>query len=353
MQHRVLSGIFTVFLVSIWCFSLSATVYAQEDITGNVRVSDHTNLLMGQDKITLWGITPIDFSEAAFLNLQARSALEEKIGRAKVSCTIKKRVADALYAQCINVAERDLSLFLLQQGFVTADRDAIYQTVYEAPYLNAEKLAQDNQIGVWDASHQNTASSEEGRDLIISASLLAAFFLLVLVAFSFYIMRGFGRVIDAQNQTVDLASKERALRDKEKYIIASMLDAEIQSNKAKIEAYLTIYEEMLSEFSDSDKVSQYQKTGEVVQKQPALGRSVFDGNTNKLELLGANLASELIHYYARIKTAPDYTEITPEMSKEDAQKTVGEAIEQAQKLDVISTRLLSRFVDYALVKRDQ
>ncbi len=351
MQHKILSGILILFLVSGCILSLVPSVYAQEDIVGDVRVSDHTHLFVGQSKITLWGVTSIDFSEAAFLNLQARSALEEKIGHGKVACTVKKRMADILYAQCINAAEQDLSLFLLQQGFVTADRDAIYKTVYETPYLNAERSAQDNQTGVWSVSTQNS-SSDEGRDLIISASLLAAFFLLILVAFSFYIMRGFNRVIDVQNQTVDLASKERVLKDKEKYIIASMLDAEIQSNKSKIEAYLTVYDEMLNEISSSDKMSQYQKTGEVVQKQPALGRSVFDGNTNKLELMGANLASELIHYYARIKTSPDYTEITPDMSKEEALSMIEAAIQNAKKLNIISERVRTRFVEYALIKRD-
>lgn len=321
-----------------------------DDIVANVRVIGQTVLLSEEDRIVLWGIEEVDAGVKIF-SLKVRSALERKIGEKPVTCTVKGVEDGSVQAQCINEREEDLSLYLLQQGYASADRALIYGSIYEEPYITAEKIAQENKHGVWEEGVGSSSSGEkQSRNFLIGASFLVIVTVLGLVVLSFYIMRGFGRVVDMQSQVIDLASKERSLKDQEKYIISSMITSEIKENKTKIEAYLMIYEETLTDFEDNGRTPKYKSGGEVIQKQPGLSRVIFDGNTHKLELLGATLPSELIHYYARIKTNPDYIELKPEMSEEEAQKIIETAVDTAKKLDKISDSILDSFQKNALMQ---
>ena len=324
--------------------SKSAFIEQEYDVT----IKDINLLFSGKTKIILWGIDKISTDTAVF-NLKARKDLEDRIGDAPILCTIKAKSKNYINAQCINKDEEDLSLFLLQQGLVSADRTTINGTLYEDPYLQAEQEAQDDLRGVWseEYGYMSAAGDKQSKNFMLGAFLLVAVFIMALIVLGFFVMRGFGRVIDVQSRSLDLAIKERSLKDKEKMVIASMINSEVSENKAKIEAYLMIYEEVLKEFVDDDMSAKYMKTGEVVQKQPSLSRTVFDGNTSKLDLFGSELSSSMIHYYARIKTNPDYVEITPETPYAEAKEIVTAAVDNARKLDDIADDLLSMVTDYA------
>lgn len=321
-----------------------------EDKKFNVTIKDVNVLSAGDKDIQLWGIEKVNPNAAVF-NLKARSKLEKKIGDASVLCTIKARDNNVIQGQCINQSEEDLSLYLLQQGFVSADRPAINGTVFERAYLAAEQNAQDNGLGVWsvDGSYASAAETQT-QNFMLGAFVLMAVFILGLFVLGFFVVRGFKKVADVQNQSLDLAMKERTLKGKEKLVIAAMIKAEVIENKTKIEAYLVIYEEMLQDLSDSTKAPKYQKTGEIIQKQPALSRSVFDGNTNKLDLFGGELSSQVIHYYARIKSAPDYVEIVSDTPQAEFKETIQVAVDTAKKLYEISNELLQSFEHNALAR---
>ena len=77
--------------------------------------------------------------------------------------------------------------------------------------------------------------------------------------------------------------------------------------------------------------------------QPGLERSVFDRNADKLQNLGNELSSQVIHFYARIKTKPDYVNLEPSMPLEDVVKTVEESLAQAKRLDEVVTELIGAF----------
>ncbi len=328
---------------------------SEKEVSVNVRVTDPTTLVAGSVDIKLWGVEGIDVNSAVF-NLKARNILEKKIGGEKVLCTVKKKgPGKVVKAQCINKNEEDLSLFLLQQGYVSADRQEIYGSIYEQPYLNAESQAQQNEKGAWslDDDEKKSPADVQSQNFIRGSLILMAVFILALGALSFHIMRGFRRVVDIQNQSIELAARERSLRDREKQIIAAMLNAEIRSNISKTEAYLTIYEEILQDFKVMGKAPKYKKSGDIIQKQPALDRSVFDGNTSKLDLLGSSVASDVIHYYARIKTNPDYIEIDPEESEEDVRKMIETAISNAKKMNKLSDELLGSFINNRLIQNVQ
>ena len=282
--------------------------------------------------------------------------MEKKVSGGQVLCTIKRVNSDkSVSAQCINSAEEDLSLFLLQRGYASINRDEITGTVFEGPYVRAQDQAQENNRGAWnlDGSGQRTEADIQSENFMYGSLGLMAVFVLALAAISLHIMRGFRRVTDLQNKSIELAAKERSLRQKEREIIASMLHAEIRSNISKVEAYLTIYEETLQDFADPDRPPKYQKTGDILQRQPALDRSVFDGNTSKLDLLGSEVASDIIHYYARIKTNPDYIEIKPETPPEEVRRIIEQSINHAKKLNALSDKLLGTFINHRLIQNVQ
>ena len=244
---------------------------------------------------------------------------------------------------------------MLQKGYVTADRSTIYGSVYEEPYLKAENAAQARGYGVWAVGdgYSSASGGKQTKSFMLGTFFLVAVFILALIVLGFFVMRGFGRVIDVQNRTLDLAIRERSLKEKEKLVVASMIYSEIKENKSKIEAYLVVYEEMLREISDETKAFAYQKTGEVIQKQPALGRVVFDANTDKVDLFGEELASNLVHYYARIKTNPDYIEIAPDASVKEVQGIMLTVVANAKKIDGISVALLEKISNYDALKEKE
>ncbi len=330
--------------------NINKDVVSYEDRSFNVTVKDVNTLISNDTKILLWGIEKISPNKTIF-NLKSRTKLEKKIGGKSVLCTIKSREKSFIKGQCINQDEEDLSLYLLQQGLVSADREEIRNTIFERPYLEAEQSAQDSNKGIWGMSDDiSSAADMQGKNFMIGAIFLMVVFVLALGVLGFFLARGFKRVADVQNHSLDLAMKERSLKGKEKLVIASMIKSEIIENKAKVEAYLVVYEEMLKDFVGSEGESKFQKTGEIIQKQPALSRSVFDGNTSKLDLFGSTVSSQIIHYYARIKSSPDYIEISPDTPISEVKNIIETAVSNAKKLYEISDRLLQSFVDNALVK---
>ncbi len=327
-------------------------VVSYEDKEFDVTVKDVNVLISNNLQILLWGVEKVSPNKTIF-NLKARNKLEKVIGEALVSCTIKSKEEgkSLIKAQCVNSQKDDLSLFLLQNGFVSADRAEIQGTIFEEPYLEAERKAQENNMGIWALGDDpNSSADRQGKNFMIGAIFLMLVFVFALGVLGFFLARGFKRVVDVQNHSLDLAMKERDLKDKEKLIIASMIKSEIIENKAKIEAYLVIYEEMLKDFSSEEGALILQKTGEIIQKQPALSRSVFDGNTNKLDLFGTIISSHVIHYYARIKTSPDYVEVGPDTPVSEVKEIIENAVSNAKKLYDISDKLLQSFIDNALIK---
>ena len=74
------------------------------------------------------------------------------IAGGKVECEIKKRDTSGIAAQCQNVSDLDLGLFMIQKGYVTVDREAVYGSVFEDVYIQAETEAQNRNLGIWGAA---------------------------------------------------------------------------------------------------------------------------------------------------------------------------------------------------------
>ncbi len=315
------------------------------------RATDAATLMAGQTPIKLWAVEKVDSQSAAF-DLRGRTALDNVVGQGKITCEVKGRDGAAVLAQCTNALDQDLSLYMLQEGFVTVDRAAVYGTVFEDPYIQAEMQAQARGAGVWGAEKNEAGGQQDGVYMVSFGFILFICIIAAFMVISVIIMKGFQKVIDAQNQNVEMMSKERKLRDKERGIVAVMLDSELKGNKAKIEAYLVVYEEMLKTLKDPDRAAKYKKAGDIIQKQPALSRSVFDRNTDKLDMLGARLSSELIHFYARIKTTPDYITLEPSTPLDEVVATLEKALNGARRLDGLAGKLLDAFASGGIISED-
>lgn len=331
----------------------SIAVDDQELAFTNVRVLSAWQLAGDNMRIHLWGVEPAEDDDAV-LKLKARTALSNKIANGHISCRVRSKHKEFIVAQCEDETREDLSMYMIRQGFVTALRSVIYKTMYETPYITAEEEAQTFGAGIWQMGHLSgdSAPARSSKNFFLAAILFLVAGIGGLGFISFHIMRGFGRVVDVQNKTLDLAVRERHIKDKERFVIAAMLDAEIRENKSKIDAYLVVYEEVLRDLKDPTRTPKYKKSGDIIQKQPALGRSVFDGNTDRLDLMGQYMASDIIHYYARIKTVPDYVDLEPETQLEEACRLVQTAVDHAQKLNDLSNDLTKKFVSSGLIKRD-
>ena len=348
MTRVVFKNYFLIFGLFVLSFLSVNNVGAQEQkqssrlFEAKVSAVDAETLVAGKTTVKLWGIQKIEGMPAPFL-VAARSALDNVIGSEKVRCELKSRKDSVLVSQCTNSAELDLGLYVLQQGYAVVDRSAVIGTVFEQAYVQAESEAQAQSLGVWSNDSSGASDKDDNGYMFVLGAILLLGILGAFAVLTMAIMRGFQKVTDAQHQSMDMMARERELRDKEREIFATMLDSEIKANKSKIEAYLVVYDEMLKDLNDTDKTPKYKKAGDIVQVQPSMDRSVFDRNTDKLDILGDQLSSEVIHFYARIKTNPDYVNLEPDMAVEEAVSIVEKAYQGAQRLNKISDRLIDLF----------
>lgn len=314
-----------------------------EDLSfSNARASDAATLISNNNQIKLWGVKNINSPDAVF-NLKALTLLENKVLGKKIRCIVKSNIENTYTGQCINSEDEDLSLVMIANGFVSVDRNAVYGTVYEEPYINMEKQAQKQKYGIWnDSNNKALTATTIDNPLVLLIIAISVVFILALSVFTFYMLKGFQEITKIQSESIHLAGKERELRKREKILIFSLIDSEIKENKTKIDAYLIIYEELLADLNKTQATYKYQRTGEIVQKQPALSRVVFDGNTDKLDIIGEKLSSLIIHYYARIKTTPDFIDLNIDMPLDQARKIVRQVIDNAIKLNQLSDMIVEQ-----------
>lgn len=308
----------------------------------SAKVLDTNLLLAGEQKFALWGLND-SMPLPPRLKARAWNALEDLTAQGPLTCEILGRDGALAEAQCTNTQNIDIGLRIIQEGFASVDREDVIGSALEDPYIEAEKNARQRELGMWSYG-EDAQSSEAGGHTTFVAVLM--FFVFLLVAFgilSALIMKGFQRVIDAQAENVDIMNRERRIRDKERMIIAMLLDSELKANKSKIEAYLVVYEEMLRSMKAPDREAKYKSAGDIVQKQPILDRVVFDRNTDKLDVLGRKLASSLVHFYARIKTEPEYINLEPDLPEKDAIAIVEKALDNARNLNNMAEDLLKSF----------
>ena len=313
---------------------------------------DATTLAGNNATITLWGVetaAPKGTADA----VRTRAILDDLIGDRPVRCitTDGQATTGTIRARCLNAAERDLGLMLIGGGLVAVNRRDVTGTELSGPYLDAERRARAAGLGFWGGGFANqqkqqpaqqTAAPVGGADLaaltggfplwMIAAALLVVPLLGFLVI-AVIMQLGFRQLITLQRyQIAGTQKRERALKEREKYVIASALEAELMTNRAKLDAFLVIYEELLKSLRDPSKTPKYQRAGDIIHEKPALTRSVYDSHVDKMELLGPQIATDLSNLYQYILPNPDYRTLEPEIPVEKAREIVDRIVRNAEKL---------------------
>lgn len=336
---------YLLFGVIVLTAYLPAKAQDADILRGQLRASNENTLMGRAGQVQLWGVERVEGLSATEQS-KARMVLDDAVEGAQVHCRVRERLDDGVAAQCMGAEEQDLALWMLRQGYVSADRAQVFGSVYEDAYIDAEREAQLEARGIWGHAAAQSGGALQGNGMLIVV-LCFVLFLFVIVTFVIMhiIIRGFEKVSAAQERHADMIGRERALKDKERSIVATMLNSEIRANKSKIDAYLIVYEEMLVGLKNPERQPKYKKAGDIVQKQPALDRAVFDGNADKLDALGDRLSSAVIHFYARIKSKPDYMTLEPDTPLEEAIAMVEKGVAGAKRMNDIADTLIQDFQD--------
>lgn len=153
-----------------------------------------------------------------------------------------------------------------------------------------------------------------------------------LVVISIMMLIGFSKMTKLQrDQLQKLGHDEKALRKKEKLVMASAFSSELTENKIKCETFVTIYTELLRNLRDMDTRAPYEDTGDFIHQHPPLSRAIFDQNIDKVSLFGAKLGGDLTTVYAAIRSEPQYFTLEATMPRAAAIRIVEMVIDDAQK----------------------
>lgn len=117
-------------------------------LSGKAQVLDTDKLRVNGYDLRLFGVVPPQLS--ANFGPQARATLDALASSGPLECDIRDRTRDnSLLAVCQNSHGVDLSLEMLARGYAVAARGTLNGTNYATSYLNTEKIAADNKLGLW------------------------------------------------------------------------------------------------------------------------------------------------------------------------------------------------------------
>lgn len=247
-------------------------------------------------------------------------------------------------AQCLNNRGQDIALALITSGLAIVNYADVTGTDFKAIYTQAENRARTSNAGLWsyitriDAQQDTASAGVMSEDFIGSyiVYILGAIFLgpfLGMIIIGLILVGGLRHLISLQKFQITAAQKrDRNLREREKFIVAASLEGELNSNRAKLEAFIIIYEEMLKNLRDPDKEPKYKQGGDIIHKSPSLSRNVFDSNMEKMDLLGAQLVADLTALYVQVNPNPEYRTFEPDADRDEVIGFVADIIKQAEAL---------------------
>jgi len=167
---------------------------------------------------------------------------------------------------------------------------------------------------------------------ILAITIVAGQFISMLLV-ALVLRTGFKNLIKLQKIQISTThKKDRQMRGREKSILCASLEGEMNSNQAKLDAFVIIYEKLLINLRDKSQEPKYKKGGDIIHKGPALSRNVYDANIDKMELLEPSLISDLSALYSKVSTNPDYRTIDPDTPVDDVIDFVSQIIRDAENL---------------------
>ena len=346
----------------VLCFPWIA--HAQEDglqpdkLSAQVRAENAAELVSKDYVITLWGIEQAG-EKGSLVAFRGRTALDDVLGEGWVRCDVIEWVDQNPVARCMNDNIIDVAEYMLLSGYATVVRQDVIGSIYEEPYMTAERAARLQKKGIWQTGEEtrqsiSTLSDRASLSYIIgSVGVMGATIMIIL---SMLIITGFRKTQRLVKKSMALTkAQEEKIRAREKIVMATMLIGEIENNRGKIEAFVSINKDFLNSLKHAKENSaphKFQSNPEIVQEQPALVRSVFDGNTDKLDLLGAQLLKDIVALYARIAVDAKYLTLDNTMSITQAITHMSDIVSEAESL-LIPMKNIRNALDIILRDRGQ
>jgi endonuclease YncB( thermonuclease family) len=300
-----------------------------------MRAVDQLTLRAEGVTLRLWGIKPGQTNETP-LELKALDLMDSLIQERQVNCKIAGGVMPELVARCVTSDNRDLALELLASGLVVVDRRQTYDTVFATAYEKAQETARLNEQGVWALikTEQNRGSMPKWLEnhmawLLPLALMIGPFGGLLIVAL--VVRHWLKSMSDAQSaENLRAQQKESMLQARERQVLLTTLEGELQENKNKIEAFLVIYSDMLRGLREGADTPKYQQIGDIVQKHPNFGKTVFESNVNKLSLLDMKTAGRLSKIYSAMPKENEYINLDQSVPLDTAVKLVEKVLKEAE-----------------------
>lgn len=332
---------FYFFLLCVAALPVAAqNAVKPESFASKATAQSADTLLMGRYTVLLWGITPADV-EGTPLLVRARATLDDVIAGQPVSCNvISWETETKATAICNNSKGVDLGRTLIERGYALTQREAITNTVFEEPYLSAENGARSRSAGVW-GLRETKPEIDTFLGLPFSKAMtymsiaLGAALLMCLAVAGWLAHLVFQSRKMIKSTIADAEAKENAVRIREKYVMARLIEGELKSNREKVEAFMMVNKDVLETLKNAKikgRPHKYMQGGEIVQSRPALNRSIFDGNTDKVELLGAQIASNLVDIYSDIVTEAEYLTLEKDWPIDEAVAKVQRIVREADTL---------------------
>lgn len=337
---------FSLLLAALTAFLAAAPAMAQvtpKPFTITAYALDSTTLSGGGMTVSLWGVAPLEAGRQA---IRTRAALDDIIAGAPVRCTpVRQLSPNTINARCLTGQEQDIALALIGQGLAVTERRDLAGSDLASAYLDAERQARAAKLGLW-ADEQPSVAPDAPSDGPVAPWIIEATSLGVLLAgfltLAFVLRSGFRQLVMLQKyQLAGTQKREKLLKAREKYVIASALEGEINANRAKLDAFMVIYEELLKSLRDPSKKPKYQRAGDIIHERPVLARTVYDGHIDKIELLGTQIAADLAGLYEHVSNTPDYRTLEPEIPVEKAREIVDRILRNAMKLSEPMDKALS------------
>ncbi|HEY1096344.1 MAG TPA: hypothetical protein VGF14_03800 [Alphaproteobacteria bacterium] len=118
---------------------------------------------------------------------------------------------------------------------------------------------------------------------------------------------------------------------RDRLVLASALAGELNENKIKCEAFITIYSELLRNLRETDRRALYEDTGDFIHQYPPLSRKTFESNIDKINLLGIKLATDVTNAYASVRNDAEYFTLDATMPRANAIRMVEMVLDDAQR----------------------
>lgn len=304
-----------------------------ERIQRPMRAVDPVTLRAEGLSIRLWGIRPATSNDTP-LELRAIALMDTLIQEGQVNCKLEGGVIPELVGRCVVQTNQDLALELLSNGYAIVDRRQTYNTVFATNYERAQEQARALKKGVWALLDRQAVTLPKWLQSDILAPLVIFGGMLLGFAFNAVVMMGLiNRVAQNQNGgNLEADRKEALLQSRERQVLLATLEAELNENKTKMEAFLSIYGDYLKGLKDPVTAPKYQQAGDTIQKHPGFSKTVFEANVSRLSLLDIKLAGHLSKLYSALPKEQEYITLDTNLPLEIAVSLLEKNLEQTEDL---------------------